>query len=73
MSIPAFHLKFKVEINCFCTINRVYFSTPFQAIITPLSVHNFGGGLTKVYPNLSQTILKAVAIKLLHAAPPETT
>lgn len=50
-----------------------YFSTPFHAIIMPLSEQSLGGGLTNLNSVSWQTLLRALAIKLLQATPPDTT
>lgn len=51
----------------------VHRSTPFHAIITPLSLHNCGGVRTNWKLFSEQTISKAFAKKLLHATPPDIT
>lgn len=51
----------------------IHRSTPFHAIITPLSVHSCFGGRNVLYPNSVAISLNARKIKSLQATPPENT
>lgn len=48
-------------------------STPFHAIITPLSVHNLAGGQSSWSPVVSAMMLSALRMYWLLATPPEST
>ena len=52
---------------------RFHFSTPFQAIITPLSVQYLTGGTTKLQLYSLHTICNNERIRWFEATPPETT